>query len=253
MHPILVDVGPVAVHTYGLFVALGFLAAMGWTWLEVRRAGLDENLIPDFALLGLFGGLLGARLMYVLLNLDWFAAHPANIVMFWKGGMVFSGGAVLGAALPIWLAWKKGAPVLRWLDCVAPAAGLGQAIGRLGCYSAGCCYGAPTDQPWAATFTDPGSLARPLGVPLHPTQIYHALAGLACWGLILASKRWLTRPGQRIGLFLVLFPVFRFTIEFFRADFRGDLGPLSATQGVAVAFFVLGWYLILRNPNRSDS
>lgn len=252
MHPILIELGPVTIHTYGLFVALGFLAAMAWTWLEVRKAGLDEELIPDFALLGLLGGLVGARLMYVALNLDFFLDHPERIVMFWKGGMVFSGGAILGAALPIWLARRKGAPVLKWLDCVAPAAGLGQAIGRIGCFSAGCCYGAPTHSSLGVTFTDTACLAKPLGVPLHPTQLYHAAAGLACFGLIVLSRRWLKRPGQQIGLYLVLFPVFRFIIEFFRADHRGEFGPLSATQAVAVAFFALGCYLIFRNPKRSN-
>ncbi|WP_449242978.1 prolipoprotein diacylglyceryl transferase [Desulfovibrio sp.] len=247
MHPVLVDLGFVTIHTYGVFIALAFLGGVGWTWLEARRKGLEAGRVVDLAFAVFVGALLGARLLYVLLYLPHYLEHPLEILMFWEGGMVFSGGAALGG----WLGWRvargHGMPVPPWLDAAAPGLALGEAIGRLGCFSAGCCYGQLCAMPWAVTFTDPRSLAVPLNMPLHPTQIYHSLSGLLTFGLLLALRgRLERRPGSLMGLFLVLFSLARFAVEFFRADFRGGLGPFSVTQAVYAVFLCLGLYLMTR-------
>ncbi|MGE4553582.1 MAG: prolipoprotein diacylglyceryl transferase [Desulfovibrionaceae bacterium] len=246
MHPILFEFGGFGLHTYGLLVALAFLASLWWAGVEARAAGLDAAAMPDIALWVFVGAVLGARLLYVLIDLPHFLAHPLEAVMFWRGGLVYSGGAVLGAALGIWYGRRKRLPVLPWLDAIAPAVALGQGIGRLGCLSAGCCYGAPTGAPWGVTFTSPECLAEPLGVPLHPTQLYHAAAAFGTFALLVALRGRFRTPGRRVGLYLVLFAVQRVVIEFFRADWRGDAGPLSVTQVVALAFLAAGMYLLLR-------
>ena len=239
-----ITLGPFALHTYGLFVAAGFLLGIGWSMREARERGLNPDLLSDLGFYIILGAILGARLLYVLINPTYFWNNPMEVFMFWKGGLVFSGGAIL-ATLMGWafLKVKKQDP-WRWMDTLAPGVGLGEAIGRIGCLAAGCCYGDVCDLPWAVTFFHPDSLA-PLHVPLHPTQLYHSLAGLACFAATLALKTRLRGTGQLMGVFLVLFGAFRYVIELFRADYRGDLGPLSVTQLIALGAMGLGIFIIL--------
>lgn len=245
MHPILFEIGGYSLRTYGLFMALAFLVSLWWVGREARAARLDTDVIPDLALWIFLGAVLGARLLYILIDLPHFRAHPLEMFMFWKGGLVYSGGAALGAALGLWYGLRKRLPVFPWLDAVAPAVALGQGIGRLGCFSAGCCYGATTGKPWSVIFTHPECLA-PLGVPLHPTQLYHAAAAFGIFALLVAVRGRFQTPGRRMGLYLVLFAAQRVIIEFFRADWRGQAGPLSVTQVVALAFWAVGMYLLFR-------
>lgn len=250
MHPVLLRIGPVTVYTYGVFVASGFLAALAFTMREARRKGLRPEVIPDLGLAVLLGAVLGSRLLYVLINLGHFIENPLEILMIWKGGLVFSGGAVLGGLLGYLTMRRLKQPILPWLDTVAPGLALGQAIGRIGCFFAGCCYGQPSDLPWAVTFRDPESLA-PLFAPLHPTQLYHSLAEALTFGVLLVARRRITGEGRLMGLFLVLWGASRVVVELFRGDARGEVGPYSLTQVLALAFFALGLYLLVRKPKRS--
>jgi phosphatidylglycerol:prolipoprotein diacylglycerol transferase len=223
-------IGPFALHTYGLFVAAGFLLGIAWSMREARARGLNPDIVSDLGFYIILGAIIGARVLYVLINPAYFWNNPLEILMFWKGGLVFSGGV------------KKEDPWL-WMDVLAPGIGLGEAVGRIGCLAAGCCYGAVCDLPWAITFFDPESLA-PLHVPLHPTQLYHTLAGLACFAATLALKSRTRNTGQLMGIFLALFGSFRFIIELFRADYRGDFGPISVTQVIALGAVCLGLFII---------
>lgn len=245
-----ITLGPFALHTYGLFVAAGFLLGIGWSMREARERGLNPDLLSDLGFYIILGAILGARLLYVLINPTYFWNNPMEIFMFWKGGLVFSGGAILATFMGwAFLKIKKQDP-WRWMDTLAPGIGLGEAIGRIGCLAAGCCYGDVCDLPWAVTFFHPESLA-PLHMPLHPTQLYHSLAGLACFAATLALKTRLRGSGQLMGVFLVLFGAFRYVIELFRADYRGDLGPLSVTQLIAMGAVGLGVFIILHR-RRND-
>lgn len=239
-----VQLGPFALHTYGLFVAAGFLLGIGWSMGEARRRGLNPDLLSDLGFYIILGAILGARLLYVLINPSYFWHNPQEIFMFWKGGLVFSGGAIVATVFAlVFLKLKKQDP-WKWMDTLAPGIGLGEAIGRIGCLAAGCCYGATCDLPWAITFSHPNSLA-PLFQPLHPTQLYHSLAGLACFAVTVAVKPLIRGEGQLMGIFLALFGSFRFVIELFRSDYRGDLGPISVTQLIALAAVGLGVFLIV--------
>lgn len=234
-----IHIGPFALHTYGLFVAMGFLLGLGWSMREARNLGLDATLLSDLGFYLILGSILGARLLYVLINPVYFWYNPLEIFMFWKGGLVFSGGAIVATTLGIWYLKKKNQNIWKWMDALAPGIGLGESIGRIGCLAAGCCYGAVCDLPWAITFTHPDSLA-PLFQPLHPTQLYHSLAGLLCFITLVALKPILRYSGWRMGIFLLLFGSFRFIIEIFRADYRGELGLFSVTQLIALGAIALG-------------
>ena len=242
-----IELGPFALHTYGLFVAAGFLLGIAWSMREARQRGLNPDTVSDLGFYIILGAILGARLLYVLINPTYFWHNPQEIFMFWKGGLVYSGGAIMAAVLALTFLKVKRQDPWVWMDILAPGIGLGEAIGRIGCLAAGCCYGASCDLPWAVTFYHPDSLA-PLNVPLHPTQLYHSLAGLACFAAILAAKPLVRAPGQLMGIFLVLFGAFRYVIELFRSDYRGDFGPISVTQFIALCAVTLGVYLIfIRN------
>ncbi|MBU1247720.1 MAG: prolipoprotein diacylglyceryl transferase [Proteobacteria bacterium] len=250
MHPILLDFGPFQLHTYGLFMALGFLMAMGWSILETKRAGLPHELVPDLTISIILGAVVGGRLLFVLLKLPYFLDHPLEIFMFWKGGLVFSGGLAVGLLVGLWEGRRRKQPFLKWLDCVVPGIALGQAVGRIGCLTAGCCYGSETTVPWAVTFTDPLCLA-PAAVALHPTQIYHALSGFTVFAILVSLRDRFKGPGQRTGLYLILFALFRIIIEFYRADFRGTLGPFSVTHATTAILGCIGLWLFLRPQQRS--
>src|SRR5579864_9007570 len=177
MHPILFQIGPLTLRTYGALIALAFLAAIRMAKWGVRLRGIPEAFLMDLSIILVFGGLIGARLFYVLLNFSYYLEHPLESLKVWEGGLVFYGGFLVASAAGIFYVRTKKYSVGVVADCLAPALAVGQAVGRLGCFFAGCCYGKPTSAPWAVTFKDPASLA-PLGVDLHPTQIYESIGDL---------------------------------------------------------------------------
>ena len=251
MHPVLFEYGRITLYTYGLFVALAFLAGMWLAGREAERRGLDPRMIQDLGFLVLIAAIVGARMFFVLVEWRHFAANPLQIIEIWKGGLVFYGGFTAAALAGVLYVRAKGLPTWEVGDAVAPALALGQALGRVGCLFAGCCYGAQCDLPWAVTFSDPRSLA-PLGMPLHPAQLYAAAANFT----IFAVLYWVARPrqrssGQLLGLYLVLYPITRFLLEFLRDDPRGTLGTLSTSQAMGIPLLAVGlWILYTRRPGR---
>ncbi|MCB2193232.1 MAG: prolipoprotein diacylglyceryl transferase [Deltaproteobacteria bacterium] len=222
MFPVLFHIGPLTLHTYGVLLALG--AALG-LWLLThlaKKTGLDPDRVMSLALWLLISGLVGSRLMFVLLEPAQFKAAPWRVLAIWEGGLVFYGGvaAALIVGLILMRRWRM--PMLTLMDCGAPALALAQAIGRLGCFSAGCCYGRGFEGGWCAvTFTDPFSLA-PRGVPLHPTQLYTAAALLVILGVLLLLWRHRRFAGQIFFTYGFLHGIARVIIETFRADWRGE-------------------------------
>ncbi len=244
MHPILIKIGPITIYTYGFFIASAFLLALGWAGYEAKKQDLDPKIVSDLGFYLIIAGILGARLLYVLMNLRYFRSHPLESIMIWKGGLVFAGGAILGFITAIIYLRSKKQEIWKWADVFAPAIALGQFVGRIGCLMAGCCYGRYCTLPWAITFRDPNSLA-PLNVPLHPTEIYHSLAGLVTFFVLCILKPRVKATGTIFGIFLVLYGAFRFIIEFFRGDYRPMLGPLSFTQWTAMVLAFIGIGLII--------
>lgn len=255
MLPVLFTIAGFEVHTYGVAAGLGlFLGILGAVWLGTRD-GLPSTRLWDVGLVLIAGGVLGARLEYVRTHWDHFAADPARVLAFRDGGLVFYGGFVLAVLGLMVYTWARGLGVLRTLDVFAPMVPFGHAIGRLGCFAAGCCFGAPTDVPWAVVFP-PGSEA-PAGVPLHPTQLYEAgyslvVAVVLAW--LLPRRRF---DGQVFGLLLVVVPALRAVNEVFRGDaVRGftvlGLSNAQATSillgTVGVAILVLARGRVRRAP-----
>jgi phosphatidylglycerol:prolipoprotein diacylglycerol transferase len=235
MHPILIHFHGVTLYTYGMFLALGFLAAIWFTNRNARFHGIKAEDISDLFFVILVSGIIGGRLLYVIINFEAFRASPLDIFKLWNGGLVFFGGFISAVVASIITLKIKKMPFLKTADIIAPGAALGHGIGRLGCFFAGCCYGRQCDLPIAVQFSHPESLA-PLHVPLHPTQLYMALANLALFFVLVFFQRRKRFHGMIFLSYIILYSVFRFIIEFFRGDFRGDFffDFLSVSQGIGI-------------------
>jgi len=238
--PELFSIGPVTIHTYGVFVALGFMAGILVTLRLGKARGLQPQQVMDMAFLMILWAIIGSRLLYILINFSYYRAHPLDALKIWQGGLVFSGGLVAVAAAMAWYLRRHNLSFWATGDLWAPALALGQAVGRIGCFMAGCCYGKPTELPWGIVFSHPDSLA-PQNIPLHPTQIYSSLGGFLVFVILTfihAKRRF---DGQVFVWYLILHSTARLFVERFRADERG-LVPgteMSLTQLLATVILVL--------------
>ncbi len=252
MLPVLFTVGGYAIHTYGVAIGAALYAGIAGAVALGKRAGFPAGRLWDLGIVLLVGGVVGARLEYA--RTHWtttYAAHPLRVLDFREGGLVFYGGLVGAIVCMVAYAAGRRMGVLRVLDVYAPFVPLGHALGRLGCFAAGCCYGAPTAVPWAVTFP-PGSEAPP-GVPLHPTQLYEAVY---CGLLGLALLAWWPRrrgDGEVFAALLILYPAFRAVNEVFRGDaMRGTtVFGLSNAQATSILLGALGVGLLVFRP-RAD-
>lgn len=250
MYPDLISIGPLTIHTYGVFVALGFVSALGVTaWLG-QREGVSPQRVMDMAFIGIVWAIIGSRLFYVLLNLGYYLRHPLDTVKLWQGGLVFSGGLVLAVLALAWYLRRHRMPVLQTADLFAPGLALGQGIGRIGCFFAGCCYGRPADLPWAVVFDDPACLA-PLHMPLHPTQLYSAIGGFLIFGVLLVLRRKRTFYGQVFVWYLILHSTFRLAVERFRGDDRGLIPGTDMSMTQLITLLVLIGAVIALNVIKS--
>jgi phosphatidylglycerol:prolipoprotein diacylglycerol transferase len=247
MHPIFFHLGPFTLRTYGVIIALAFLAALRVAkWAAVLRR-IPERFLMDLSVVLVFSGIIGARLFYVLLNGSYYASHWLESFKVWEGGLVFYGGFLVAALCGVWYTRRHGVSVPTTADCLAPALAMGQAIGRWGCFFAGCCYGKPTTLPWGVQFTDPASLA-PLNVTLHPTQIYEALGNLAIsfflWRRLVRKPE--ARPGQVFWLYVLLYGTLRFGMELLRSDDRGPTwADFYPSQLIAIAAILLSASILI--------
>ncbi len=255
MHPILLQVGSLKLYTYGFFVALGFIIAIWFTRRNARFYGVPDQMVSDLFLTVLISAIAGARLLYVLINIDAYRDNLLDIFKIWNGGLVFFGGfigGVLGAI--IFLRIKK-IEIWKTADVLSPGLALGHSVGRFGCLFAGCCYGKSCSLPIALTFTNPDSLA-PLNIPLHPTQLYMIASNFVLFLILLAIQRRKRFNGMVFLSYIMLYSVFRSIIEFFRGDFRGNFffDFLSLSQGIGFLVSCIALiFMIIKLRSRHDS
>jgi len=250
MFPILFELGDWPVYSYGVLLAVAYLAALQLAVVRARRQGIDGARVMDLGIYLIIAALVGAKLMLVVVDFNYYLAQPREILSLFRAGGVFYGGLIAAVAVALWLVRRYGLSMWTTADLFAPGIALGHVIGRFGCLLAGCCYGRPTDMPWAITFTDPAAAANvgtPLGIPLHPTQLYDAGAELLIMVLLLATeRRGRTFAGRTFWLYILLYGVSRFIIEFYRGDERGAIMGLSTSQFISViavplAVAMLAW------------
>lgn len=246
MFPVLLRIGDLTLYTYGLFVALGFIAAYKFAGKRARDYKINPDTITDLFFVGIISGMIGARLFYVMINYRVYANDPVSIFKIWTGGLVYYGGFIIALVALVGFAKFKRLAIWRTADCIAPAMALGHAIGRIGCFFAGCCYGKQCDLPWAITFKNPESLA-PLFVKLHPTQLYSVLSNFLLFALILWIEKKKKFDGMVFWTYILLYGLFRSLVEVFRGDQRGNFGVefLSFSQGIGLIMALFSIFMLI--------
>lgn len=259
MHPVLIQLGPITLHSYGVLVATGILLALWLARRQAPRMGLDPDQVWNLGIYMVLGGLVGAKLWYILENVGYYADNPRALFSMdtlqaagvWYGGLL--------SALLVLVIYVRRAKMsfLALSDTFAAPLALGHGIGRLGCFSAGCCWGKPTTLAWGVTFTSEyaaETVGTPLGVALHPTQLYEATTELLAFAFLLWLGTRRSFRGQVFAAYLIWYGVARGTIEFFRGDpGRTQLfgGEVSLMQIVSLGLILLGallWRLGSRQP-----
>jgi phosphatidylglycerol:prolipoprotein diacylglycerol transferase len=256
MHPILLDFGSIKLYTYGLFLALGFMAAVWFSKRNAKFYNTSDQVISDLFFVILLAAIVGARILYVLINFDSFRANPLEIFKIWNGGLVFFGGFIAAVGACLVLLKLKKLPIAKTADIIAPGIALGHSIGRFGCFFAGCCYGRKCDLPFAIKFTNPDGLA-PLNVYLHPTQLYMVLSNFLLFLILMWLQKRKNFHGMIFLVYVMLYSAFRSGIEFFRGDFRGDFffEFLSMSQGIGLVVSFIALVMLIKlsrsaNANR---
>ncbi|MCF6247006.1 MAG: prolipoprotein diacylglyceryl transferase [Desulfobacula sp.] len=254
MYPILLSIGSFKLYTYGFFIAVGFLAAM---WIS-KRLARPQNIAPqtitDVYFVIMLSAIAGARALYVFISFDAYKNNLFDIFKIWNGGLVFFGGFCAAILCSIVYIKKRNLPLWTIADIIAPGVALGHAFGRIGCFFAGCCYGKVCDLPFAVQYSHPESLA-PLGVLLHPTQIYSVISNLILFFILLALHKKKKFDGQVFLIYIMLYSFFRSIIEFFRGDFRGDFffDFISLSQGIGLSVSIVACFLLIKlSLNRSN-
>lgn len=244
MYPILLTIGGFHLRAYGALIAVALLAG---TWLagrEAKRKGIPPESVQDFIIWAGVFGIVGARLYYLAFAAPrLFLEDPLEVLAIWRGGLAIHGALLAGAATAIWYVRRHRLPFWRFADALAPSVILGQAIGRLACFLNGDAYGLPTTLPWAVTFTDPASMA-PLGIPLHPTQLYEMGLNLILFGLLWWGRTRVRFDGQLFLLYAGGYGVIRFVVENFRGDQLQYAGGISAAQTLSLLMVISAGILL---------
>jgi phosphatidylglycerol:prolipoprotein diacylglycerol transferase len=233
-----------------VLVALAFLAALAVAARLGRQAGLNPDAVTNLGIYCALAAIVGAKLMLLIVEPGDFFSWATL-----QAGGVFYGGLIAALAVSWWYMRRSRLPLLKTADVFAPAIALGHGIGRLGCFSAGCCWGVACHLPWAVTFRNPVAndlVGVPLNQPLHPTQLYESFAEFLIFGVLYWRFRRPHRTGAIISLYLMLYSTARFLVEFFRYHEQGNLwdGPLDTSQVISMALFLLGasYFVLSRRP-----
>lgn len=238
MHPIAFKIGSLNVYWYGILIAVGFLAGLWTASKRGLRDGLPQEKIIDLGPWLVLGAIAGARLLYVITHWqDYYASHPFyEVFIIRQGGLVYYGGLIGAIATSLFYIYRKKLPLWKTADALAPSIALGYVPGRLGCLATGCCYGSPSQLPWAIRFPDDHETG---GVPVHPTQLYEAALNLLLYALL----EWLFRrrkfDGQVFAAYLIGYAGLRSLVECFRGDYRTYYLGNLATPAQVVSIVIL--------------
>jgi len=236
-NPVCFHLGARPIYWYGIMVALAFLAGvLHLTWLA-RKTGRPETAGSDIGFWLMLSGVIGGRVAYIMANYRDYLADPWTIIRVDQGGLIFYGGFIGAMMAGIIYSRVKREPFLVFSDYVITALPLAHALGRLGCFLNGCCYGSITLLPWRVFVN---------GTPRHPVQLYEALLGLMVYGVLLWAYGRVKIPGRVLAVYLMLYPVGRFIVEFWRGDPRQHGFGLTVAQNISLVLFAAGvalWFL----------
>ena len=256
MHPKLFELpwsipylGTITVYTYGVLLAAAYLLGLQLAIVRARKRELDATRVMDLGIAIIISALIGAKLLLLVRDFQTYRNDPAELLNLARSAGDFYGGLILALAVAFWYIRRVGLPLWTTCDAFAPGIALGHVIGRFGCFFAGCCYGIETTVPWAITFTNRDAQAQ-LGTswnkPLHPTQLYEAGAEFLILVFLLATERFGRKfAGRTFWLYMLLYSVSRYVIEFYRGDERGNVGALSTSQFISVILAPLAIVMLI--------
>lgn len=256
MLPTLFRIGDFPIHTYGILIAVGFLLSVWLSRHDAQKQNMSGDKIVDLGFWSLLVGMFGARALYVLTRWPYYANHPIESLYVWEGGLVFYGGPLLNIPFFLWYTKNHGLPRWKVLDLGATAVPLAHAFGRLGCLSAGCCYGKPTGGEWGIKLY--ADLVEPhlQGIYLHPTQVYES-AALFVLFFVLRGMRFKKRfDGQVFFTYLIAYSIIRSVIEAFRGDaIRGFVveDVLSTSQFISLIVVIVASILYVKRKREACS
>ncbi len=248
MYPILFKLGPITIYTYGVFVFLGAIASYLVCRNQADKEGISRKIFSHIFFWALVWGFLGARVVYILVEWEWFLSNPLSVILS-RSGFVFYGGIISGILTVLILAKKYKINLLKSGDIAALGIPLGHALGRIGCFCYGCCYGKPTDSSWGILFPRE-SPAGLLEVKVIPTQLISALFLFLIFFLLLILKRYKKFDGQILLSYGICYGIFRFIIEFYRGDGRGEIFSLSTSQFTALIVIIISIFFFFRWQRR---
>jgi phosphatidylglycerol---prolipoprotein diacylglyceryl transferase len=256
MYPRLFELGPITVYTYGVLLASAYLLGLQFAMARAKARGLDAVRVLDLGIYIIISALVGAKLLLLITDFKTFRADPAELLSLARSGGVFYGGLLLAVVVALWYIRRAGLPLWTTCDVFAPGIALGHVVGRFGCFFAGCCYGKPTTRPWGIVFTDPFAAANvgtPLGVHLHPTQLYEAGAELVILiVLMLTERKRQPFAGRTFWLYILLYAISRYIIEIFRGDERGTVGIFSTSQFISIILAPLAVAMLVYLARRKE-
>jgi phosphatidylglycerol---prolipoprotein diacylglyceryl transferase len=240
MHPILLKLGPITVYSYGVMVAIGFGISTFLIYRRAKVSGIDADKVIDIAIAMIISGIIGARFFYILSNLKFYVSNPIEILELSKGGLVWYGGFLSALVTLIIYIRKKSLAFWTVTDLIAPYIALAQAFGRIGCFLNGCCYGPEVPKNFFFAVTFPGEHAARL-----PTQL---ISSISLFIIYLLLRRLQDKKMFAGGVFLaycILYPLYRFLVEFLRADNPRIFLNLTISQLISIAIFLpaLAFYL----------
>lgn len=238
MFPELLRIGDFSIKGYGSMIALGIVAAILLARYRGRKRGMNIDAIYDIAIYGVVGGVIGGKLLFILTELPYIMKNPVVLKDMLSAGFVLYG-SIIGGALGAYIFLKrKRMSFLKYFDLVAPSIALAQGFGRIGCFFAGCCYGKQTDGPFGVIFKN--SYYAPNDIHIHPTQIYSSLGDFVMAGILIFFASKPRKDGQVGGLYMILYSIGRFFIEFLRDDPRGNVGIFSTSQFICIFILISG-------------
>jgi len=245
------------VYSYGVCVAAAFLVSLATAAWSLKRYGWKPEVAYDIGIYALLAAIAGSRLLYIIEDPGEFLAFPWDAFKVWRGGLSYHGGLIAAALAGIVYLRSHRLRVAEGFDLLIPSVALGHAVGRIGCFLNGCCFGKPTDSAWAVTFRNPiaqRTVGTPLDVPVHPTQLYESLAE---FGIFIALVLYLPRKkfqGEIFWLYIFLYGTARFLLEYFRADNPAVLSlgraAMSLPQATGLAMALVSGAIILAAGRR---
>jgi phosphatidylglycerol:prolipoprotein diacylglycerol transferase len=221
MFPILLKLGPLTIHTYGFMLALGVGMGLWFLYVHSKKQGLQAPQMLDMAFYTILISLIGAKMILFIGNFSYYTRYPGELFSLARSGGVFQGGLAFGLFFALWYFRKHKIPTWKAADIVGPALALGHGFGRIGCFSAGCCYGRECSLPWGVTFQNEYAsnlTGIPLYTPLHPTQLYESGLNFLNFFILFLILRKKKFDGQVFSFYIINYSIIRYCVEFFRGD-----------------------------------